>query len=209
MKLLTTAYGDGSPDAVAPDPRAIPKTRREMQIGRKQSSPILTKPRLGRLRTEKDLIPVNAHVGPDPDLAAGGKKLQIDRDGSRLSRRHTHIRVYDFPLPGRVLHLEIRRPSPCALSCDAARNVLPSAQSTQPCSSRVAFPDGAASPKSNSRVCISATPMACVESRRGPLRLPSESARAHPVPCRRARPADTHGRRLHKIASRDKAAIET
>ena len=70
--------------------------------------------------------------------------MQIDRNSLRLSGRHSHVFDTVFQRPAASCICRYGIISPPLTSCDAARNVLPSGQSTQPFSSKTARPAGAA-----------------------------------------------------------------
>jgi hypothetical protein len=55
---------------------------------------------------------LGAQIGDDPDLAAGGEKLDGNRDGLGFARGHAHIFIYRLPAALSVLHLEIRDDEP-------------------------------------------------------------------------------------------------
>ena len=104
---------------------------------------------------QEDLVPIDAEVGHDAQLAAGRNEFQSAPRWSSAylpACPYPAFTVFHLPAASCICSAGIVRPP--LLSCDAARKVLPSGQSTQPCSSSAARPDGGGIPKSSSRVCV-------------------------------------------------------
>ena len=92
---------------------------------------------------QEDLIPINAQIGDDPDLAAARKETRpgprsssafrpaCPYPDSRFSRRRAASCTWRYGIT-----------KPAFDSCAALRKVLPSGQSTHPFSTRIALPDG-------------------------------------------------------------------